>query len=192
MTNQAILTKAIEGYEGIYWVDIEGHVLNKKGRLVSQYLDRKGYYRVTLNKKVEGKWKSQLKQVHRLIALAFIPNPENKPQVNHINGVRHMNQVKNLEWATASENVQDGFNRGRVAWNKNLKSTANMTLDDVARELPRLQVEAKALWGDDYHGYSVYEKSGKFSHNVHTITWRYHLQQMVIAENPIKYLGEHI
>lgn len=63
-----------------------------------------GYCRVRLGKN------SKLLSIHRLVAEAFIPNPENKPHINHKNGIKSDNHVKNLEWCTAKENCQHSIN----------------------------------------------------------------------------------
>lgn len=73
-----------------------------------QSVNRDGY-------KVVGLWKDNkptAKTVHRLVALAFIPNPENKPCVNHIDGNKQNNHVSNLEWMTYSENTIHSFENG--------------------------------------------------------------------------------
>lgn len=68
----------------------------------------KGYLKVKFS--LNGKEKSY--QVHRLVALAFIPNVENKPQVNHKDSVRDNNKLSNLEWVTNSENQQHSIKKG--------------------------------------------------------------------------------
>lgn len=106
--------KPIEDSNGMYEVSNTGKVrslnYNKSGRTreLKQRINRYGYCVVTLH--IEGKQKYPT--VHRLVAKAFIPNPDNKPQVNHKSGVKTDNNVENLEWSTTSENVKHAFDNG--------------------------------------------------------------------------------
>ena len=79
------------------------------GPALKGILDNYGYHVVSLHLR-PGVQKTY--KVHRLVALAFIPNPENKPQINHKNGVKTDNAVDNLEWATASENAKHAYRTG--------------------------------------------------------------------------------
>ncbi len=81
---------------------------NRKTRILKPTLNRDGYQMVVLM--ISGK--RHYKSVHRLIAESFISNPENKPTVNHKNGVKTDNRVSNLEWCTQSENVRHAVDTG--------------------------------------------------------------------------------
>lgn len=100
--------REIKEYEGLYWISNKGKVKNKKNVILKLRKDKSGYLIAYLYKKR----KMKCKKVHRLVAQAFIENVENKPQVNHINGLKIDNNVENLEWVTASENVIHAFNTG--------------------------------------------------------------------------------
>lgn len=107
---------AIKGYEGLYEIDRLGNVYSiittnsrRKG-IIKPQDNSKGYLRVNLFD-INGKAKKHY--VHRLVAKAFIPNPKNKPIVNHIDCNTKNNSVENLEWCTQSENIQYSYDLGR-------------------------------------------------------------------------------
>lgn len=106
--------KPIYGYEGLYEVSNFGRVKSvkfKKSRLKTLYKNEKGYLYTYLYKNgVREKLR-----IHRLVALAFIPNPENKPTVNHIDEDKSNNKVSNLEWATYKEQMQAGTVKQRIS-----------------------------------------------------------------------------
>lgn len=94
--------KDIKNYEGRYQVNNLGQIKSlKTGKIVSPQLGGNGYYKIGLR---DGINKTRL-IVHRIVAEHFIENPHNKPQVNHIDGNKLNNNVCNLEWVTASENM---------------------------------------------------------------------------------------
>ena len=104
--------KDIEGYEGLYQVSTLGRVKNSRsGRILKGGKHKAGYHQVILCK--NGKVKYYL--VHRLVAQAFIPNPQNKPQVNHIDEDKENNYVENLEWVTIKENLNYGTRNLRAS-----------------------------------------------------------------------------
>lgn len=103
--------KDIPGYEGLYQVSDYGNVWNvKKNRYHTLEKLPSGYIRTRLNSGSH----SKTFYVHRLVAEAFVPNPNNYPEVNHIDEQKWHNFVNNLEWVTRLQNVHHGTGRSRA------------------------------------------------------------------------------
>lgn len=102
MLDNKEIWKDCKGYEGKYQISNLGRIWSvKRQQYMKPQKDTCGYLRIQLYTK-NGKLRTE--KVHRLVALAFIDNPDGKPEVNHINHVRDDNRVENLEWVTHKEN----------------------------------------------------------------------------------------
>jgi hypothetical protein len=116
--------KDVEDFVGYYLVSNDGCVksLKRNGtisgdRILKQKVRQKdGYMEVHLQNPKSDK----RRLVHRLMAIAFIPNPENKPQVNHRNGIKTDNRIENLEWATHQENMDHAVKFGLIKKKKHI------------------------------------------------------------------------
>lgn len=103
------LWRDVKGFEGLYKISNKGNCFNmKKQRVKTFSKNAKGYHATTLYDN-SGQYN---RLAHRLVAESFIPNPENKPQVNHIDGDVDNNHVDNLEWVTNQENMDHANEMG--------------------------------------------------------------------------------
>jgi hypothetical protein len=116
--------RPVKGFEDLYEINNLGQVRSlpalvrcgskgycvKKVKIISQRLNSKGYPVVSLYRNDKGRQCL----VHRLLAFAFVANPENLPHVNHINGIRDDYSIGNLEWVTHSQNMAHGYKVGTV------------------------------------------------------------------------------
>ena len=97
-------------FDGLYSITNDGRLYsNRRNKFLRPSTDKYGYLYYVIS--IDGVRKTL--KAHRLVAQAFIPNPKNKPQVNHIDSNRQNNNVKNLEWVTAKENIQHAVKNKR-------------------------------------------------------------------------------
>ena len=122
--------KDITGYEGLYMISNKGNIYSVErrdsmgrkwgGRTLKLRYDKDGYLKVGLSKNGT----METKRVHRIVAEAFIPNPNNFPQVNHLDEVKDNNNVNNLEWCTSKHNSNHGTRNERRAKTQSKKVRA--------------------------------------------------------------------
>lgn len=144
--------KDIEGFEGFYKISNLGNVMSmggwcgtsKRNQMIrSTSLTKDGYVKVRLMRN----GKDRTSRIHRLVAEAFIPNPENKKTVNHIDGVKTNNNVVNLEWADRSEQMHHAYKLGlKTAMIGSTNTQAKLT-DEQVREIRKTYVRQSKEFG---------------------------------------------
>ena len=136
--------KAIEGYEALYAISDEGKIFNlRTGREKHKVVMPSGYEYIHLNK---GDKNGRMFRVHRLVAKAFIPNPDRFPQVNHINGNKQDNRASNLEWCTPLQNQRHAIESGLFNTVGEENPSAKLTEGQVRR------IRKEYVKGDPVHG----------------------------------------
>lgn len=139
------MIKDVHGWEGLYKVSDSGDVLSVRNgsRKLKAVEMQSGYYYVHL---CNGKNNTRLVRINRLVADAFVPNPKNLPQVNHIDGNKKNNSANNLEWCTQSDNIQHSIKTGLRKCTGEDNPSAKLSKNDVA--------EIRALYkrGDKNNG----------------------------------------
>ena len=170
--------KSIEGFEDYYVISNLGNVKSlerivifgkvgeklKKESILKQRINSNGYPAVNLCK--NGKCK-QIEN-HRLVALTFIDNPENKPSVNHINGIKADNRLENLEWATWSEQQRHARAMGLVVFtDKQREIFENANKNRVISEETKQKIRdaCKIYMNDDYRKRMSEIKKGQSAWN---------------------------
>ena len=121
--------REVVGYEEEYEVSNCGRVRRiKTSKILDKHFDKNGYELV--NFKINGK--HGLGKVHRLVAEAFIPNPQKKPCVDHINGIRNDNRAENLRWCTQKENLNFHLAKENLSSSSKIK-TLKRNRDSLGR-----------------------------------------------------------
>lgn len=119
-----------------YFVTKEGIVFNKHKKQLSPVNNGRGY--LILNINIEGK--RRCKAIHRIVAEAFIPNPNNLSEVNHLDGNRYNNNISNLEWITHGDNIKHSYklqNRSAIGSSNANCKTEEIIVRDICEYLSK-------------------------------------------------------
>lgn len=134
------MRKQIVGFEGLYEVDEYGNVYSlRKGNILAPVKMKSGYYYVHLcNGKI-----TKLARLHRVVANAFLPNPEKLAQVNHINGDKSDNRAENLEWCDNIYNMRHAVKTGLFNPVGENNPSSKLSLEDVEEIRKEYKYKAK-------------------------------------------------
>lgn len=120
----AVRIRPVPGYKKLFWVTETGELISKRTKnILSQTLSKAGY-KVHCTRFVGRKGEIKLFRIHRCVGEAFIPNPENKPFINHIDANKINNNCSNLEWCTPKENTQHAIQLGLIKTSSGEESTS--------------------------------------------------------------------
>lgn len=134
--NKTRVRRAV-GYEKIFWITETGILISRrKHNVLSQAVNKKGY--LVHASRIGGRnGKTICPRIHRMVAQAFIPNPDNKPEVNHIDGNKQNPKMGNLEWVTPMENTQHAVATGLIA--VGTKSSNSMFSEEEIKSIRSLR-----------------------------------------------------
>lgn len=125
----------IEGYGYITINNLGTKVYTKTGKFPSLWFDESGYLSFNICATTNGKKVHHSLRIHRLVALAFIPNPNNLPEVNHKNGNKMKNDINNLEWVTGLENIQHAWKTGLIKGAKGEENGRSKLNNEQVKEI---------------------------------------------------------
>ena len=163
LSNQVYKPIIINSIDTGWLVSNIGTIKDQNGVIIKPSQSGNGYLNVYINEKFG------VLGVHRLVAEAFIPNPENKPQVNHLNGVKYCNWWRNLEWNTAKENARHAWDNGltnNYGENQGSSKYTNKEIEYVCKLL------SEGLNHDEINKITNVDKN--IIYNIHNnLTWKF-------------------
>jgi len=167
--------KDLPEYEDKYMVSDQGNVYSKgRKKILTMKNNHDGYLRIQI---YAGNNTCRFVSAHRLVALAFIDNPENKPFINHKDGNKANNTVSNLEWVTQKENIIHAWETGLAKSQLNKKGSMavdQFDLDGNYIATHPSQMEAQRVTGASHASISACCKHKKNYYTANGFKWEYH------------------